>query len=37
MFIVRVGFESLKVPPQWERSQVASRATAKSSSGRGAE
>jgi hypothetical protein len=28
MFIVRVGFESLKVPPQWERSQVASRATA---------
>jgi hypothetical protein len=28
MFIVRVGFESLKVPPQWERSQVASRAMA---------
>jgi tetratricopeptide (TPR) repeat protein len=27
VFIVRVGFESLKVPPQWERAQIADRAT----------
>ena len=26
VFIVRVGFESLKVPPQWERAQIADRA-----------
>jgi tetratricopeptide (TPR) repeat protein len=28
IFIVRVGFESLKVPPQWERNQIAARAIA---------
>jgi hypothetical protein len=26
LFIIRVGFESLNVPPQWERDQIASRA-----------
>src|SRR5262249_54533208 len=26
IFIVRVGFESLKVPPQWDRNQIAARA-----------
>lgn len=28
IFIVRVGFERLKVPPQWERAQIASHARA---------
>ena len=28
IFIVRIGYESLKVPPQWERVQVAARAIA---------
>ena len=28
VFIVRVGYESLKVPPQWERAQIAGRAQA---------
>jgi hypothetical protein len=28
LFIVRVGFESLKVPPQWARAQVAAQAKA---------
>jgi len=31
VFIVRVGFESLKVPPQWERAQIADRADAAES------
>ena len=31
VFIVRVGFESLKVPPQWERAQIADRAEAAES------
>ena len=31
LFIVRVGFESQKVPPQWERAQIASQATADES------
>jgi hypothetical protein len=26
VFIVRVGFEGLKLPPQWERIQIAERA-----------
>lgn len=30
-FIVRVGFESLKVPPQWERAQIADQADAAES------
>jgi hypothetical protein len=29
MFIVRVGFESLKVPPQWEREQIAAQTRAE--------
>ena len=28
IFIVRVGFESMKVPPQWERSQIAAQTQA---------
>jgi hypothetical protein len=28
IFIVRIGYESLKVPPQWERVQVAARTIA---------
>jgi hypothetical protein len=28
LFLVRAGFESLKVPPQWERSQIAVQAAA---------
>jgi hypothetical protein len=31
LFIVRVGFDSLKVPPQWERAQIADRADAAES------
>lgn len=29
LFIVRVGYESLKAPPQWERDQIAARAIAE--------
>jgi tetratricopeptide (TPR) repeat protein len=29
LFVIRVGFESLNVPPQWERDQIAARALAE--------
>ena len=29
LFVIRVGFESLNVPPQWERDQIAARAQAE--------